>query len=422
MTGMNDHSYDGGTRDEEALDNRYVANIHAVFFMICFIVLVMTEIGLYSQTVLTQMRIGTGIMLIISVAVQFLGRISSVASSAYTKYIILTLTMIETLIFVSVLNFMALLILCFPIFVAMSYHSRRLSIYSFAGSMLCALLFPIIGLKIGSWAVDYFYLLIWCVTGEYGDKFPQFISGYGSTMAALIFVGSLYFFQIVGIAYCLYSSNQRKRKYYEKQIESATRSRDSMLAGMASVVENRDNNTGGHINRTSEVVRLLINGLSLDEPYRECIIKAAPLHDLGKIAIPDNILNKPGRLTEEEFEYIKIHPQKGYDIVDTIFSGLDDKRLLEVSENIALYHHEKYDGSGYPKGLKGKEIPLEARIMAIADVYDALVSKRVYKKPMPHEEAYKVIKDSMGTHFDPSLEACFDKAFPEICRYYSDSP
>ena len=167
---------------------------------------------------------------------------------------------------------------------------------------------------------------------------------------------------------------------------------------------------------------MLINGLSLDEPYRECIIKAAPLHDLGKIAIPDNILNKPGRLTEEEFEYIKIHPQKGYDIVDTIFSGLDDKRLLEVSENIALYHHEKYDGSGYPKGLKGEEIPLEARIMAIADVYDALVSKRVYKKPMPHEEAYKVIKDSMGTHFDPSLEACFDKAFPEICRYYSDSP
>ena len=125
------------------------------------------------------------------------------------------------------------------------------------------------------------------------------------------------------------------------------------------------------------------------------------------------------RLTKEEFEYIKIHPQKGCDIVNTILSGLDDDSLLKVAENIALYHHEKYDGSGYPKGLKGEEIPFEAKIMAIADVYDALVSKRCYKQPMTHEKACKVIKDSMGTHFDPLLEDCFDKASSEIHRYYT---
>lgn len=105
--------------------------------------------------------------------------------------------------------------------------------------------------------------------------------------------------------------------------------------------------------------------------------------------------------------------------MNTILSGLDDDSLLKVTENIALYHHEKYDGSGYPKGLKGEEIPFEAKIMAIADVYDALVSKRCYKQPMTHEEACKVIRDSMGTHFDPLLEDCFDKASQEIYRYYA---
>lgn len=192
-----------------------------------------------------------------------------------------------------------------------------------------------------------------------------------------------------------------------------------MLAGMASVVENRDNNTGGHIKRTSEVVKILTEYLPLDESFRDDIIKAAPLHDLGKIAISDNILNKPGRLTDAEYEFIKIHPQKGYEIVRTILSGLDDERLLRVAENIALYHHEKYDGRGYPHGMKGDAIPLEARIMAIADVYDALVSERCYKKPMSHEEACVIIRDSMGTHFDPMLEECFDKSSDAIARYYA---
>lgn len=414
-----DNDYGIGTQGSDSLDNRYVANIHAVFFLVCLVVFIMTELGFYSQTVLTQMRIGTVIMLIITIAVQFLGRIPTVASRGFTKYIIITLTLIEALVFVTVLNFMALLLLCFPVLVTMSYHSRKLSFYAFAGSALCALFFPVLGLKINSWAIDYFYLLIWCVTGEHSDKFPAFIRSYSPSFAAFMFVGTLYCFQIIAIAYCLHSSNKRKKRTYEKQIEIVTKSRDSMLEGMASVVENRDNDTGGHIKRTSEVVRILTDELSLEDSYRDNIIKAAPLHDLGKIAIPDNVLNKPGRLTKEEFEYIKIHPQKGCDIVNTILSGLDDDSLLKVAENIALYHHEKYDGSGYPKGLKGEEIPFEAKIMAIADVYDALVSKRCYKQPMTHEKACKVIKDSMGTHFDPLLEDCFDKASSEIHRYYT---
>ena len=406
-------------QENDALDNKYVANMYLCFFLVCLVVLILTEMGLYSPTVLRQMRIGTAIMLLITIVVQLLGRIPPLASSDNTKYCIIALTLVETLVFTSVLNFMALLVLCIPILVAMNYRSSKLAMFTAIGSAVCALFFPVFGLVFNTWAVDYFYMLIWCVTGEHGDQFPQFIKGLPPLMAALIFVGTLYFNQIIGITYCLRSANKRQERLHKKQIELITKSRDSMLAGMASVVENRDNNTGGHIKRTSEVVKILTGYLPLDESFRDDIIKAAPLHDLGKIAISDNILNKPGRLTDAEFEFIKIHPQKGFEIVRTILSGLEDERLLKVAENIALYHHEKYDGRGYPHGLKGDDIPLEARIMAIADVYDALVSERCYKKPMSHEEACVIIRDSMGTHFDPLLEECFEKSSDAIAEYYS---
>ena len=205
-------------QDNEALDNKYVANMHVCFFLICLVVLIFTELGLYSQTVLRQMRIGTAIMLVITIAVQILGRILSVASSAKTKYYILALTLVETLVFTSVLNFMALLVLCVPILVAMNYRSSKLAMFTAIGSAVIALLFPIIGLTFNTWAVDYFYMLIWCVTGEHGDQFPQFIRSLHPYMAALIFVGTLYFNQIIGIIYCLRSANQRQERIHEKQI------------------------------------------------------------------------------------------------------------------------------------------------------------------------------------------------------------
>ncbi len=407
-------------RNSNRLDNAYVANLHIVFLVISLVVLILTELGLYSQTLLDQVRLGTVVMFGITLAVQILGRIPKVASSRITKYFIISFTLVETLFLVSILNFNALLVLCFPILVAMNYHSIKLMIFAFTGSAAGTLLVPAISLKLGLWSVDYLHFLIWCATGkDYGD-FPRFITGFSSAGAATVFVGSLYCFQIAAIAYGVYSSIRRKQELYDKQVRYIEGSRDSILEGMASVVENRDNNTGGHIKRTSEVVRLLTKDLPLEESYREYIIKAASLHDLGKIAVSDSILNKPSRLSPEEFEKIKIHPEKGYDIVRTVFSGLEDEGLLKVAENIALYHHEKYDGSGYPKGLKGEEIPLEARIMAIADVYDALVSERCYKSALSQEEAYNVIKGSMGTHFDPQLWDCFDKAYPEIFKYYSN--
>lgn len=201
---------------------------------------------------------------------------------------------------------------------------------------------------------------------------------------------------------------------------------DKLILGMATMVESRDNSTGGHIKRTSDVVKILIdeikkdNVLDLDDEFCNDIIKAAPMHDLGKIAVDDAILRKPGRFTDEEFEIMKTHAAEGAKIVHTILEGTDDINFHIIAENVAHYHHERWDGSGYPEGLKGEEIPIEARIMAVADVYDALVSKRVYKESMSFEKANAIIMDGMGKHFDMRLQPYYMRARPRLEKYYSE--
>ena len=200
---------------------------------------------------------------------------------------------------------------------------------------------------------------------------------------------------------------------------------DKFIIGMATMVESRDNSTGGHIRRTSEVVRILIeeilkdNTLNLSDEFCENLIKAAPLHDLGKIAVNDVVLRKPGRFTPEEFQQMKFHAEEGARVVHEILIDSDDKEYSRIAENVAHYHHERIDGSGYPKGLKGDDIPLEARIMAIADVYDALISKRVYKDSFSFEKADTIILEGMGKQFDSRLKKYYIAARPRLEAYYS---
>ncbi len=200
---------------------------------------------------------------------------------------------------------------------------------------------------------------------------------------------------------------------------------DRLILGMATMVESRDNSTGGHIRRTSEGVRLLTEAIrevgapTLSDAFCRDLIKAAPMHDLGKIAVDDAILRKPGRFTPEEFDKMKSHAAEGARIVREILKSVEDDEFRHIAQNVAHYHHERWDGSGYPEGLKADAIPLEARIMAIADVYDALVSKRVYKERMSFEEADAIIMDGMGRHFDPGLEAGYVAARPRLEAYYS---
>ena len=184
---------------------------------------------------------------------------------------------------------------------------------------------------------------------------------------------------------------------------------------IADMVECRDSVTGGHIERTQSYLKLLVNELISSKVYleeisrwdRRLLIPSAQLHDVGKISISDLILNKPGKLTNEEFELIKNHCTEGERIIDRIINRTNDDGFLLHAKNFAGYHHEKWDGTGYSRKLTGEEIPLEGRIMAIVDVYDALVCERPYKKAFPHEEAVNIIIKDRGTHFDPKIVDSF---------------
>jgi putative two-component system response regulator len=201
-----------------------------------------------------------------------------------------------------------------------------------------------------------------------------------------------------------------------KESQKALRNmQNAMISVIAELVEDRDKVTGGHIERTQIYLELLVKEMIRTNTYGEelsrwnldILLPSAQLHDLGKIAISDLILNKPAKLTKEEFELIKTHATEGERIIDEIISKTNDDGYLYHAKMFAGYHHEKWDGSGYPRQLAGLDIPLQGRIMAIADVYDALVSERPYKKPFTHEQAVNIIQNDSGKHFDPRLVESF---------------
>jgi len=204
---------------------------------------------------------------------------------------------------------------------------------------------------------------------------------------------------------------------------------NAVLATVSDLVEFRDKLTGGHVMRTTLYTKALVEHLVQRDIYREEISKwdmdfllpSTQLHDVGKIAISDLILNKPGRLTPEEFEIMKTHVTVGVDAIERIMKNTEEHAFLTHSLYIAGTHHEKWDGTGYPMGIKGKNIPLEGRLMAIADVYDALISERPYKKAFTHEEACKIITEGSGTHFDPALAEIFRDSADQFAGIVRDT-
>ena len=201
---------------------------------------------------------------------------------------------------------------------------------------------------------------------------------------------------------------------------------DSIITGIASMVESRDNSTGDHIRRTSEGVRIFVEQIKKHHEYDYlgdsfCInvVKAAPMHDLGKIAVHDAILQKPGKFVPEEYDEMKKHAAEGANIVLGVLREVDDEEFKKIAVNVAHYHHEKWNGQGYPNGLKGEEIPIEARIMAFADVFDALVTRRCYKEAFDYDTALSIMEKEFGSHFDPNLGAIFLECKSALIAMYS---
>lgn len=229
-----------------------------------------------------------------------------------------------------------------------------------------------------------------------------------------------------------------KNVYLEQLVNQRTQEimaiQDVTIHAMASLAETRDNETGNHIRRTQNYVKLLAQHLQFHPKYThflnmdgviDTLFKSAPLHDIGKVGIPDAILLKPGRFEPSEFDIMKSHPELGQNAILQAESELGiDVPFLQYAKEIAYGHHEKWDGSGYPQGLSGEDIPISARLMAVADVYDALISRRVYKEGMPHAQAVDIILDGKGTHFDPHIIDAFlalHETFRDIALTFSDS-
>jgi putative two-component system response regulator len=226
--------------------------------------------------------------------------------------------------------------------------------------------------------------------------------------------------------------------FLETEVAKRTREvqviQDVTIMAMASLAETRDNETGNHIRRTQHYVRALALKVreqpkyagALDDATVEMMFKSAPLHDIGKVGIPDYILLKPGKHTPEEFEIMKTHTTLGRDAILAAEKLIDaPSTFLTLAKEIAYSHQEKWDGSGYPQGISGEQIPLSARLMAVADVYDALISARVYKPAMPHAKAVQIIRDGRGKHFDPDMVDAFmaiTDEFSEIAHRFADAP
>lgn len=228
---------------------------------------------------------------------------------------------------------------------------------------------------------------------------------------------------------------KRHRDNLEELVKERTReltlTQEVTISSLSSLAETRDPETGGHILRTQRYIRALARKLQnhpkyrgfLDEKTIEFIFISAPLHDIGKVGVPDHILLKPVKLTDEEFKVMQNHVILGYDILRLAEAKLGKNSFMTFAKDIAFTHQEKWDGTGYPRGLKGEDIPVVGRLMAIADVYDALISKRVYKPPFPHAKAVSTMLKGRGTHFDPDMIDAFleiEEEFRKIALEFAD--
>ena len=198
-------------------------------------------------------------------------------------------------------------------------------------------------------------------------------------------------------------------------LKELSRYHSETVMAFANLIENRDNSTGGHVKRTSMYVQLIAEELrstgqysdALTKDYITNLIKAAPMHDIGKVSVPDAILQKPGKLTDEEFTIMKLHAENGGNIIRETFKNLGSEEYRQMAYEVARHHHEKWNGKGYPDGLKRKEIPLCARIMAVADVFDAVSEKRCYREAMPLNKCFEIIEQGSGQDFDPIIVEAF---------------
>lgn len=381
-------------RQNEAEANKTVANVLFITFCIFSIIYVLNllKVFIIDQKVMTVAFVLGGFLLL---SPQVLNRIFG-SENPKLKYIYVTLTNLFLFNIEVTLSFHAVVIYAFPIALAGLYFSKRVTLYGLILTMIVS------------------------VGGQFAGFFLNYVPDQNFlVMKRLILFSVLPKALTLGsFGYLLYFITDRTTKLLDKQINDTSRIKElnkDMVLGFANLVENRDENTGGHVKRTSRYVELLAKELVARGVYKDVIdsefvnnlTSAAPMHDIGKMSIPDHILQKPGKLTDEEYAVMKSHAENGGRIIKQTFSHIGDDKYRQMVYEVARYHHEKWNGRGYPEGRSKQEIPLAARIMAVADVFDAISQKRCYRDAIPLEECFRIIENGKGTDFEPVLVDVF---------------
>ena len=374
--------------------NIIVAKVMRVSLLIFTIIYILDVVGIFiiDLGVMTFTYVlGTFLLLLPSFLINVLK-----LQNTYIKYVNVLVALAFTTLISVVLTFHAIVLFVYPIAIANLYFSKKLNILAVTLTVICVSFGQLLG----------FYLEILV------DK--NFLSLkrlvlFGIFPRALILIG-------IAAIFTMFSTRTTKllKKVFitEKELKKFHK---EMVMGFATLVENKDGSTGGHIKRTTAYVRLLAEELKkrgiysdeLTEEYLLDLYQAAPMHDIGKIAVPDVILKKPGKLTEEEFKIIQEHTVKGGQIIKETFEHLQNKHYSQMAYEVSKFHHEKWNGKGYPEGLEKEAIPLCARIMAIADVFDAVSERRCYRDAMPLEQCFKIVEEGSGTSFEPLLVSVF---------------
>ncbi len=409
--------------------NTYNLKVLAVMVFLSILALVLDEIGVFATPrtiMLIASLVSVGVFLvpiiIYFVHDKLLKKENPIIETNLLKIIIIVASFLGVTCIIVTLAFHVLLGIGIPMLMAAQYRSNKKLITAvFIASMILV--------PISVYGTFFFGTIdrnILKIATEDIDKYSTFAQRLELATSKRMF--ELFLHYVLPRALCVVAMevlvigiNNRNKIMLEKQGQLSEKVQREMqhtseiqldiIEDLAAVVETRDCETGEHIARTKRYVNMIANILKENDKYKDVLsektidqyTEAAPLHDVGKIAISDTILLKPGKLTPEEYEQMKVHTTKGGEMIYKIFKNLKDEAFIKHAHDIALYHHEKWDGTGYPEGIKGEEIPLSARIMAIADVYDALVSKRVYKDAMDPNDAFDILEKDAGSHFDPNI-------------------
>ena len=386
--------------------NFVVARVMRITFIFFTVLFLLNVIGVFvvNKTVMTIAYIFGSLLLFLPTILLKICKEKYV----FIKIVNVCVAVILMSLLSATLNFHVIVFFVFPIVISSLYFSKRLNIF--------ATVLTVIGVSCGE-LFSYFFETV--RDKNWSDVYGLVVFGIVPRDILIIAMGSIFTMLSERTTTLL-----RKLLTAEKNLK---KNHKEMIIGFATLVENKDGSTGGHIKRTSIYVKLLANELRkrgyytdiLTDEYLENLYQAAPMHDIGKIAVPDVILQKPGKLTAEEFDVIKQHTVNGGKIIKETFVRMNNHSYSRVAYEVAKYHHEKWNGNGYPKGLKEDKIPLCARIMAIADVFDAVSEKRCYRDALPLEQCFSIIEEGKGRDFEPILVDVFLDMKEKIVEGYN---